>query len=403
VQETEVLIVGAGIAGASSAYYLARAGRRVVVLERGQVAGEASGVNMGGIDSLGWGNQPDLQAHLTHGSLELFKQLALDEGCDFEFRESGGLRAIQTPEHYDFARDRVLALRAAGYKVELLTTREARAIEPGFNPALHGAIYGPLRGQANPRKATAAFAQAAERAGARVLTGREVTAVEQRGDATWQVETPRDAFRAETLVLAAGAWCGPVGRLLGLEVPIVPVRGQMWATASLPPLVFQTIASAESAFDWARERERGAASGTPAQPPELTHRDGARVTRHLYGRQNRDGEIIFGGDRELVGYATAPDPAGIEANREQASQVLPLLRELPIARTWCGLMPFSLDGRPLIGRLPGRERLYIVSGLASSGFGRGPMAGKLLADLVHSGHPHPALAEANPARCVPPR
>ena len=395
MHETEVLIVGAGIAGASTAYFLARAGRRVTVLERGQVAGEASGVNMGGIDSLGWGNQPDLQAHLTHGSLELYKQLALDDGLEFELRQSGGLRAIQTPEHYDFARDRVLSLRAAGYQVELLTTREARAIEPGLNPDLCGAIYAPLRGQANPRRATSAFALAAERAGARVLTGHDVTALEQRGDARWQARTPRGDFLAETLVLAAGAWCGPLGRLLGLEIPILPVRGQMWATASLPPLVFHTIASAESAFDWAREREQGA-----PRPPELTHRDGVRVTRHLYGRQTRDGEIIFGGDREPVGYATAPDPAGIEVNREQACQVLPLLRELPIARTWSGLMPFSLDGRPLIGRLPGRESLFIVSGLASSGFGRGPMAGKLVADLILSGHPHPVLAEADPARCV---
>ena len=109
---------------------------------------------------------------------------------------------------------------------------------------------------------------------------------------------------------------------------------------------------------------------------------------------------VFGGDRQLVGDNKIPDPAGITVNHDHAAEVLPLLRELPIARTWAGLMPFSLDGAPLIGKLPQYNSLYIVSGLASSGFGRGPMAGKLLADYIHSGHRHPVLAEADPARCV---
>ena len=78
-------------------------------------------------------------------------------------------------------------------------------------------------------------------------------------------------------------------------------------------------------------------------------------------------------------------------------EVLPFLAALPIARTWAGLMPFPLDGTPLIGRIPGREHLWIVSGLASSGFGRGPMAGKLLAESLHAGAPLPLLAETDPA------
>ena len=106
--------------------------------------------------------------------------------------------------------------------------------------------------------------------------------------------------------------------------------------------------------------------------------------------------MIFGGDREVVGYDTTPDPRGIAVNRDHAVSVLPFLGTLPIARTWAGLMPFSLDGKPLIGRIPGRDNLWIVTGLASSGFGRGPMAGKLLADYLHTGTPAPVLAEADP-------
>ncbi|MBI3326706.1 MAG: FAD-binding oxidoreductase [Nitrospinae bacterium] len=393
--ETEILIIGGGIAGASTAYYLARNGHDVTLLERGTIAGEASGVNAGSIGAMGWGNVPDLEAYLTMGSLEIFKSLQLDLGNDIEFRQSGSLQAIHTEAQYAFTRDRALDLRAHGYRVELLTTREARSLEPELNPALLGCMHLPLRAQADPPKATQALASAAEGSGARILTHCEVTAIRQRRDGTYLVETPQGTFGVETLVIAAGAWCGPIGALLGLRIPIMPVRGQMWATVPLPPRVFHTISSAESALRWhtdpGNDRET---------PPQLTHRSEERLTRHLYGRQTRDGEIIFGGDRQLIGYNKVPDTAGIAINHGHAAEVLPLLRELPIKRSWAGLMPFSLDGAPLIGKIPQRSNLYIVSGLASSGFGRGPMAGKLLADYLHTGHRPPVLAEADPARCV---
>jgi sarcosine oxidase subunit beta len=388
-QETEILVVGGGIAGASAAYHLAAHGRRVMLLERGEIASGASGVNAGAIDSVGWGHDPDLQAHLTAGSQEIFKAVQLDHGEDIEFRQSGALQVIHTAEQYEFERRRVEALRARGHRVELLSTREARSLEPGLSPALLGAMYSPLRSQADPRRATGAFATLAERLGARVFTNRPVTALAPRAGGGWVAGTASGQIVAGALVIAAGAWCGPVGALLGLDIPVVAVRGQMWATAPVPPGVFQTISSAESQHAWDLD------PGT--DPPFLTIRKGARVTRHLYGRQRRNGEIIFGGDRELAGWSTTPDPTGIEVNRAHAAEALPFLGALPIARTWAGLMPFPLDGKPLIGRIPLRDDLWIVSGLASSGFGRGPMAGKLLADHLHTGTPTPIVTPADPA------
>ena len=390
--DAEVVVVGGGIAGASAAYHLARHGRRVTLLERAEVAAGASGVNAGQIDSIGWGDAPDLQAHLTAGSQELFETVQLELGEDIEFRRSGALQVIHTAEQLEFERTRVSALRARGHRVELLTIREARSLEPELDPALLGAMYSPLRSQADPVKATRALARLAERGGARVQTGHDVTAITPRPAGGYEIRTSRGTVVAGALVLAAGAWCSRLGAMLDLDVPIVPVRGQMWATAPVPPSLFQTMSSAESALAW--HRDRGGA------PPDRTIRDGVRVTRHLYGRQRRNGEIVFGGDREQAGWSTTPDPAGIAVNRAHAIEALPFLAGLPVARTWAGLMPFSLDGRPLIGRIPSRADLWIVSGLASSGFGRGPMAGKLLAAALHTGTPAPVLAEADPARCV---
>ena len=145
--ESEIVIVGGGIAGSSAAFHLASQGRRVVLLERGEIASAASGQNMGGIDSYGWGDAPDLQAHLTAGSLEIFETVQTDLGEDIEFRRSGGIQGIRTREEYEWERERVETLRKRGQVAELLTTREARSIEPGFSPALLGAMYSPKRGQ----------------------------------------------------------------------------------------------------------------------------------------------------------------------------------------------------------------------------------------------------------------
>ena len=391
--ESEIIVIGGGIAGTSAAYFLASYGRRVTLLERGGIASEASGVNAGGIGAYGWGHAPNLESHLTMGSLRIFRALQLDMGYDIEFRASGALQAIQTAGQYEYSRDNVLSLKSRGYTVDLLPAADARAIEPELNPELAGAVHFPLRAQADPVKATRAFADAARREGAEVLTGREVTAITPLPGGGYRVDCSGEWHTARQLVLAAGAWCGPLGRMLGVRIPVVPVRGQMWATAPVAPRVFHSISGAESPAHWS------AAPGNDYEtPPELTHLRGRRVTRHLYGRQTRDGEVIFGGDREMAGYGKSVDAAGVESNFGHAREVLPFLGSLSISRTWAGLMPFSLDGRPIIGQLPGMENLYVVSGLASSGFGRGPMAGKLIADYVHTGHRPPVLSESDPAR-----
>ena len=392
--ESDVLIIGGGICGVATAFHLAQHGERVTLLERGEIASEASGVNAGGLGGLGWGNNPDLQSYLTAGSFEIFKTLQLDMGYDIEFHAPGGLQAVHTAEQADYVKNQVLRLQSEGYHAEFLTARETRSIEPEASESLAGFMFLSKRGHANPTKATVAFGEAAAALGAGIKTGHDVQAMTQRQDGSWEVRSSQGEFRAKTLVLAVGAWSRPVGDMLGIEIPIVPIKGQMWATEPVPPSIFHLSSSMESPFDWSQQ------SPDDNYPPEVTHRGDTRITRHLYGGQTRNGEIIFGGDRQMVGYDYTPDATGIEVNRGQATEVFPFLSKLPIARTWAGMMPFSMDGKPIIGKVPQFQNLFILTGLASSGFGRGPMSGKLLADYIHTGHPAPVLSEADPARCV---
>ena len=398
MRETEIIIIGGGIAGVATAYYLAQAGHEVVLIERQEIASAASGLNAGTTWVNGWGNEPDLETTLGMGSLEIMQTLQLDLGRFIEYRQSGSLKLIQTAEEYAYCQNKVRDLSNAGYHVELLDARTVRSQEPELAPDVLGALYLPHGSSANPILTTRVLAELARKHGAQLLLHHEVTELQRLENGAYRVQTilPGDSeqlghVQANTLVLAAGAWCRELGAKLGLEIPVFAVRGQMWAMEALPPRIFYCIGAVESELAW-----HSAPYSDEQTPLELTHRGDQRVTRHLYGRQTYSGEIIIGGDRQ-INVESRPDPAGIGVNHQHASELFPFLQRHPIKRTWSGWMPFTREHRPIIGQIPHFEHLYILTGLSSAGFEQGPMAGKLLAEYIHNGVASPQLAEADPA------
>ena len=391
---SDVIVVGGGIVGCSAAMFLADAGMDVNLLDRGEISGEASGLNAGSIGGYGWGRSPSLQEHLTMGSLDIFKSLQIEKGYDIEFRQSGSLVAIQSLNQYEYAQERVSYLKSEGMQVEILSPSEAKSYEPNLNGDLNGYMYSSYRGQADPIKSTRAFSEVAKNNGAIITASAPVTSLEQAGQG-WIVRSHNRVFNCQALLIATGAWTSDIGNMIGLNIPIQPVRGQMWATDSIPPRIFHTISSMESSEYWHKNPIVNEDS-----PPELTHNGDSRVTRHLYGRQRANGEVIFGGDRELLGFRDDVSFTGIEVNKTHAGEILTFLDQLSVKRTWSGIMPFSPDGLPLIGRIEQYENLFLATGLGSSGFGRGPGSGMLVADLIVRGEGHPALQESIPTRLI---
>ena len=391
---SDVIVVGGGIVGCSAAMFLADAGMDVNLLDRGEISGEASGLNAGSIGGYGWGRSPSLQEHLTMGSLDIFKSLQIEKGYDIEFRQSGSLVAIQSLNQYEYAQERVSYLKSEGMQVEILSPSEAKSYEPNLNGDLNGYMYSSYRGQADPIKSTRAFSEVAKNNGAIITASAPVTSLEQAGQG-WIVRSHNRVFNCQALLIATGAWTSEIGNMIGLNIPIQPVRGQMWATDSIPPRIFHTISSMESSEYWHKNPIVNEDS-----PPELTHNGDSRVTRHFYGRQRANGEVIFGGDRELLGFRDDVSFTGIEVNKTHAGEILPFLDQLSVKRTWSGIMPFSPDGLPLIGRIEQYENLFLATGLGSSGFGRGPGSGMLVADLIVRGEGHPALQESIPTRLI---
>ena len=394
MQHTDILIIGGGIAGTSTAYHLAKYGHEVTLLERGELASEASGLNAGTLWATGWGNMPHLSSTLSMGGLELFKTLQFDFGYDIEFRQSGSFKAIQTESQYEFVQAEEQRLLTEGHTVNLLSSRDTRSIEPALSSTILGCMYYPHGAQANPVKTTRAFASLAQQNGARILLQHEVTGIEMLDSGQYRVSTPQETFLTRRLVLAAGPWCRSLGTLLGIDIPVFAVRGQMWSTGPVPYRIFHSVMGAESVHYWRTEPY-----SDEQTPAEMTHRGDKRLTRHLYGRQTMDGEIIFGGDRQ-VNAPKVPDLAGIEINRQHAIELFPFLCDYPVKRIWAGWMPFTRHLKLIIGSIPQRENLYVLAGLSSSGFEQGPMAGKLLADYIHDGSTPALLSEADPAQQV---
>ena len=124
MHQTDILVIGGGIAGTATACHLAQYGRHVTLLEQSELAAEASGLNAGTLWATGWGHTPDLSSTLSMGSLEVFKTLQLDLGYDLEFRQGGSFQAIQTEEEYAFAQQEVRELLTRGHQVELLDGRD---------------------------------------------------------------------------------------------------------------------------------------------------------------------------------------------------------------------------------------------------------------------------------------
>lgn len=388
----KVIVIGGGIVGVSAARALAEADAEVIVLERASIAGEASGLNAGIVGGGGWGHVPDLETTLRMGSRAQYLDLA-ERGHEFGLDRTGTLTLVRTAEEWAWAAESVKDQQADGHEVELVGPDELGRLEPSADPALRGAILDPLAIRAEPVAATRAMAAEALAAGAAIRRETPVRGLRSTAASGWEVTVGGASapLGADVILLAAGPWCADLGRPLGIEIPIVAVRGQMWASAPQPPVLRHAISAAESPLAWSEAEVPG------DEPLDLTHRRGERFTRHLYGRQRPNGEFVFGGDRVLTADPVADravDDDGTAVNHGHVAELLPVVKGLPASRTWSGLMPFSLDGRPLLGPIPEWPGLFLAGGLASSGFGRGPMAGLLAARQILNTEPGVDLSPA---------
>jgi glycine oxidase len=348
----EVVVLGGGIVGLAIAHALVERGvRDVLVLERGRLLSEASGANAGGV----WLNQQSpleggIFQQLGERSVALLEALAVERGMRFDFGRSGVLQVARTDADWAARRAEFEQRRAAGQTVELLDGSTAREMEPSLSPEVRGALWYPRDAQVHPVRLGLELMRAARRQGARVRTGTPAADLAAAGGRVERINTPAGAVAVGTVVAAAGPWVPALAAAAGLEIPIVPVRGQMLATEPLPPRVRASVIDT-----WGGSR------------------------------QIAGGRIVAGGTVEHVGFVTDPTPANFDKIYQGLGALLPALAGARVTHTWARLRPGTPDGLPILGTVPGWQNVLVAAGHYRNGVLLSAVTGELIASLIVDG------------------
>ena len=469
-QTFDVCVIGGGVCGLSAALRLAALGQRVAVFERETIGAfsQASAVNSGILESFSTlpvnltcdafldlvlsssfcetksaMEEQLLEDALCAGTLGMYSDLSARHSHSLEFQQKSLLVVLQTDDEVEHAKHHLKPTAL------ILNPLELQSIEPSLNTSLKGAVLYPRCGTIHPAKAMRAMKKDALSAGVVIFEMTEVQNInvsQNNARRQWIVEGKSRPHRlaaqveesgttlvqCDNLVLACGGMTPAVAQLIdeNLVLPVIPVVGQMFEAeqGEMAANFNHLICGYDSHLWWQQN--------PVTTPPSVTHEVGPdghwapRLCRHLYGKQTREGRFIFGGDRRVhphqsVGYAH-PLPRLVDDMHTScfsyAQSVVKQDTLGRITRKWGGIMPFSQDGMPIIGRVkkPCRHDalvsdkgksmppLWCVTGLGGSGFMRGAMAGTLLAEMIGGVTSHRRkqaeilLSSASPSRFTVP-
>jgi glycine/D-amino acid oxidase-like deaminating enzyme len=370
-----VVVVGGGIVGAATAYFLAREGIESTLLERHEVAWGASGRNPGYL----WTQTraEGIQLQLGLAGRALYDVLAT-ELESFEFRPCGGMIYF-FEEQADLFPKFVEERRRAGLPLELLTGDEARARCAILPPDVAGATFNPLDAHVHPGKTTQALALAAERLGATVSTGVEVTGLDATGGRVCGVRTRDGGVEADLVVVAAGAWSARLLEPLGIALPVVPMRLQMAETEPAPIRFDQVLYGPTGIKQYAFTKSLDGYTEEVFIHPLETVLLGAELLELAV--QRTDGRVLLGCPMDFPGLDDRPTVGGVGLMLGVLGDHLPALRELAIERVWAGLLPQTPDALPILGPVDGVDGLWLATGHVF-GMLAGPLSGKLIAQLI---------------------
>jgi sarcosine oxidase subunit beta len=356
-RRAEAVVVGGGVMGASSAYHLAKRGMTdVVLLEREPFLGAMStGQCAGGVRHQ---FASEINVRLSQQSIAMLEQFPEEMDQEIGLRFDGYLILLSSDESVSAFKEAVQMQHGLGVNTRWLDKSDAARMVPLLD--LHGVVAATFYerdGLCDPSSVVQGYAAAARRKGVLVAMEAGVTNVERRAG-SFLVHTPKGAVETPVLVNACGAWAPEVGRMVGVEIPIQPIRRQMTVTTPLPevPSDFPfTIFFDESLY---------------------FHREGAGI---LTGQSNRD---------ETPGYKLDVDTEWETVHFEHAMARFPLLENAGVLSRWAGLYEVTPDAQAIFGRVPTVEGFYIMAGFSGHGFMHGPAAGLLMAEEVLDGKAH---------------
>lgn len=358
---SDVVIIGGGVMGASTAYHLAKLSggkTTVTLLEKAPSFGEAStGKCAGGVRHQ---FSTEVNIRLSQESFKMMERFPDELGQSIDLRKIGYLFLLDNEEDMAQFRQNVALQNQLGVASEVLTPADLAARVPYLN--LDGIVGGTFfagDGLADPHGMVQGYIRGARRLGARLFTDTPVTGIQMDGQKIVAVETPQGRIATETVVIAAGAWSAEIGAMMGMNLPIVPLRRQIAVTRPLPAL--KSLAMTFILF---------------FGESLYFHPEGAGI---LTGMSNQN---------EQVGFNEMVDPRWTLTHINHAINRFPLLEEAELLTEWAGLYEMTPDHQAILGRLPDVETAVCIAGFSGHGFMHGPICGQLMAEEILDGRAH---------------
>jgi sarcosine oxidase, subunit beta len=354
----DTIVVGGGLHGLSAALNLARASRRVVILERSWVGRHASGASAAGVRTL---NRHPSEIPISLESMDMWHNIESIVGDGCGFHAHGQINVAERPDHLPALEKRFAMMRDAGYMHEELVDRaELLRLVPAISPHCVAALVARRDGAADPHWTLQAFRRSAEAAGVAIHEGLGLTAIERAGS-DWRVRTDARDFVAPTVVNAAGAWAGKIAAMMGDEIPLGHKASMMMVTERVAPLLKPVVSV---------------------------------VGRPLSFKQSEQGTLVIGGglqgSADIDAQKSFVNFSELAKGARAATDLFPSVGPVRIVRTWAGMEAKTDDHLPVIGASPNASGCYHVFGFSGHGFQLVPVVGAILADLiVHGGTNRP--------------
>jgi D-hydroxyproline dehydrogenase subunit beta len=365
-RHTDLVVVGAGIVGAACAYYAAREGLAVTIVERGPIVSGTTGAGEGNI--LVSDKEPGAELDLALLSSRQWRELSelplgrQTFGSAVELEVKGGLVVASSAVTLNGLERLAKEQRTLGIEAIPVPRHELREHEPHLADDLAGGYLYPQDMQVQPILAAAHLLRLARRSGATVLPHEPVTGFLGGGDRVTGVRTPQRTISADAVLNATGTWAGELADLAGVRVPVTPRRGFILVTEPLPPLIRRKVYFADYIADVAS--------------------DSAALQTSAVVEGTRAGTVLIGASRERVGFDRTFSLSALHHLAAGAVRLFPMLSNVAVMRAYRGFRPYCPDHLPAIGpdaRVPG---LYHACGHEGAGIGLSLGTGRLIAQTL---------------------
>ena len=351
----DVIIIGGGIIGCATAYYLAKKNVSVIVLEKDKSIGNGgSSRNGGGVRQSG--RDPRELPLAMYAVEHMWPTLSEKLGVDVEYHKEGNLRLGKTKKHLEILQGLIDKAQACGLNVNMIDANEVKRINPYLSDEVIGASWCPTDGHANPLMTTLAYYKRSVELGVRYFTEAKVKELRKvKGKLRKVILETGEVFEADTVILAAGYESRYIARTVGIDIPMTRYFEEALVTEMQPHMFDIMLGTADADF---------------------------------YGHQAQHGSFVFGSESGLE-EATDMAPTDLKTNALTLSAgcraimgYIPLLKDAKIVRSWGGWLDLCYDGVPVISRVDEVPGLILACAFTGHGFGTAPSVGLMLAQMV---------------------